>query len=132
MTSESILTELRKAVRGLRYPSEKDARITPFLWTEEKRPSKAAVLDRLGMPPETPCSIVRADDFFAGLTESRDWHGPEERAAAQRFALLRQIVQEHLSSVRVYRMGRARKKLVLLGKSASGGWAGLETEVLET
>lgn len=132
MSSEELLAGLKKVVRGLRYPSEKDAPITPFLWDEERAPTRVALLRRSGLDGATPCEVGKAEDFFAGLTQVQDWHGAREKVAARRFLRLRDFVAENLTGVKVYRLGKARKKLLLLGKTAAGEWAGLETEVLET
>jgi hypothetical protein len=49
------------------------------------------------------------------------------------FQKVRQVIQEQLSRVKVYRVGDEPEKVVYtVGRTKDGKWAGLKTAVVET
>ena len=55
---------------------------------------------------------------------------PEDKA---KFDQLAKVLQEHLSGIKVYKVGdEAEREVYLVGRTKDGRWAGLKTTVVET
>ena len=55
---------------------------------------------------------------------------PEDKAKFDRLA---KVLQEQLSSLKVYKVGdEAEREVFIFGKTTDGRWAGLKTSVVET
>ncbi len=129
----SAVAALKKASKGLLYPSESDASFEVFTWknlggtlTHEK------LLTLAGRDPECPVEVTTTDDFFAELTAYKDDHSPEEKAVVQGYRTLRQAVKEHLIDAKTFRVGEIEVAVYLVGKTPEGDWVGLKTLSVET
>jgi hypothetical protein len=101
---------LQKASKGLRYTSETDAPLEPFVWDENQVADKATETTTL-------------DGFFRAVPS-------EDRAKFQKLA---QVLKEQRSGIKVYKLGEeAEKEGYIVGKTKDGRWAGLKTSVVET
>jgi hypothetical protein len=115
MKNDVVLDALRKASKGLRYTSETEAALTPFVWENggELTP------ERLRQRAEE----TTLDNFFRAV--------PSEDKP--RFQKLAQVLKEQLSDIKVYKLGEeAEKEIYIVGKTADGRWGGLKTKVVET
>jgi histidine triad (HIT) family protein len=107
----------------LLMPSESDAPFEPFQGYDagELTPDR---LRKLAHAPKG--AAVEEDDLDDILDQVPD----EDHA---KFQKLRQVIQEQLSGVKVYRVGDEPEKAVyIVGKTKDGKWAGLNTTVVET
>lgn len=128
--SNSAATALRKAVKGLLFMSEKDA---PFKVVKFKEPPTAATIAHLiGEPDNSPVEEVSPTKFFADLTKHEKWHAEDDKAVIKRYRDLLAVLREQLTGLKVYKVGRVRVKIVILGKSDAGDVLGLQTDSLET
>lgn len=122
--SNDPLEELKKACAGLEYPSESDAPFDLVQWPATSNDSaQSQVASHAG--PNRRISEVPADRFFGDLNDSED---------APRFIALRRALEANLSGLKIFRAGEGEVKvdIYLVGKTASGGWAGLHTTSVET
>ena len=122
----SVLTVLAEASAGLLYPSETDAPFEPFSWGRAEgdlTPQKAARV--AGASAAAAVEEQSVGDFFRYLTAE----GAEN---AERFRRLQQVVGEQLSGARVFRIGRVKIDVYLVGRTQDGEWAGLKTQSVET
>lgn len=111
MPADDVIQQLTKACDGLLYPSETDA------------PVNVVTLPK--GPPRGATAGGTVDEFFAELEQMEGEDGERWRA-------LHKVVNETLRDAQVYRQGKRRVKVYVIGKTAGGAWAGLQTESVET
>ena len=111
---------LKAAVQGLLYPSESDSPFDVFVWAASADPRAAVAAHTRKRAKLIEQSI---DDFFAALKGSDD---------EPRFQQLRQLLETTLTDLHIFRAGRIRVDVYLLGKSKSANWVGLHTTSVET
>lgn len=109
--------ELENACEGLVYISETDAAVEPFFDEEFSEEN----FEEIGF-----------HEFFKKLTRNREWFGREEKRRAARFAKLRDVLEENLTDLKVYRSGRIKIDIFVVGKDESGRFAGVRTRAVET
>jgi hypothetical protein len=134
MTPTEFLTALGAAAAGLLFPSESDYPLTPYRWVgaEDTEPSPEALIKAEGRPADTRVETRAVQDLFDPLIQEKDgWEG-EERAAAVKYRALVSLLEEQLSHLSVYRVGKIDIDVYILGQHPSGDWLGLKTRVIET
>ncbi len=118
-----VLTALRKASKGLRYTSETDAPLTPFLWEDSGQLTDKHLRELAGVPEGANVEEESLDDFFYAVP-------PENKESFNRLAA---VLKEQLSGIKVCKVGdEAEKQAFIVGKTSTGHWAGLKTTVVET
>jgi Nuclease A inhibitor-like protein len=123
--TDVILDTLKQATEGLLYTSESDYPFDVFLWqTDTLTPKK--VLIETKHPKNTPVQ------FFAQVTQEKDWYGPEEKETVARYKELVKTLQTTLSDIQVYRVGKIELEVYIVGKTPEGPFAGISTKVVET
>ena len=131
-----LLETLKKQSKGLLYLSEADFAVKPFLWTkaemgpEPLTPEKIKTL--LKLKADAPLETVTFENFFAPAVTLEDWFGDEEKQSAAQFQTLVETLKTHLTELTVYKMGEAKKTVVVIGKTSDGDYAGVTTKVVET
>lgn len=130
----AVIAELRKATAGLRFQSESDYPLEPFVWEGEgaEALTGARLLKMLKRPAATPVKALSVDQFFRSATEEQDWHNAEERKTARRFKELVKTLKGALKKVKVYKIGEAEIDVYVIGQSGAGDLAGVKTKVVET
>jgi|GEM_PF-1446479 len=126
------LAALAAAVEGLLVPSESDFPLEPFRWEGAGRLTPEALLERLGLPPDTPVETRSSEAFFAPLARRADWMDAGQLAQADRFAALAALVAERLPDAVAYRAGQIRIAAVVVGQDRDGSAVGLRTTLIET
>ena len=121
--SASLLARLETACEGLIYISETDAPILPFLRSKADRPQA---------PNAEAAAEIPFNDFFAKLTEERDWYGDAEKKTAKRFLELQKLLEGSLRDLRVLRTGRVQIDIYVIGTDADGNTLGFQTKAVET
>jgi hypothetical protein len=100
---------LQKASKGLRYTSETDAPLQPFVSNDA--------------PKVAGAEETTLDSFFRAVPSG-------DKAKFQKLA---QVLKEQLTGIKVYKVGEeAEKEVYIVGKTKDGRWAGLKTRVVET
>jgi hypothetical protein len=123
---------ITRATEGLLFHSESDAPIEPYRWTEHAVPSKAALLKAEGRRPDEVVEELTLHELFDPVTQEQSFWNEEDRAEAARYKALVELLEEGLSEVRVYRVGKVDIDVYVVGKHPSGGCAGVKTHVVET
>jgi hypothetical protein len=124
---------LSDAADGLLYPSESDYAFQYVEWnTEGKRLTKKVIRQLASKKENAPVKSRSLDDFFKNVTEIKDWYEEEEKAETQRFRQLKETLQNHLSNIRVFEVGKIEIDAFIIGKTKDGKCAGLSTKVIET
>jgi hypothetical protein len=121
--NDVVLDVLRKASKGLRYTSETEAELTPFVWENGSELTPERLRQRTGVAARTPVEETTLDAFFRAV--------PSEDKA--KFQELAHVLKDQLSDIKVYKLGEeAEKEVYIVGNTTEGRWAGLRTKVVET
>jgi hypothetical protein len=114
---------LRKAAKGLLFPSESEAALEPFQWEGGGEMAPERLLQLSGAAAGTPVEELSLDDLFRVVPQ-------EDRPKFDRLA---QALRGQLSGVKAYKVGgESEKQVYVVGKTPDGKWAGLKTTVVET
>jgi hypothetical protein len=137
MASTAILAELEKAADGLLFPSESDYPLQAFLWLRSEVGAGALVtpeelLKYKGYAADTAVEAVDFERFFRNVIQEEDWHEEEERASARRFRALVETLQRNLSDLKVFKVGRRKRDVYVVGRTPADDFAGFSTTVVET
>jgi hypothetical protein len=124
---------LLQAAEGLLYPSESDY---PFEYVEWQTPSnklsKKEMRQLSGLSTGVPVQTLSLDKFFEPVTQIQDWYGEEEKAGAEKFKNLKQVLESNLQDIQVFKAGKIEATVYIVGKDAQGKRTGLSTKVVET
>ena len=71
-------------------------------------------------------------DFSAPLTTAQSWYGDDEKATMQKYQQLVKTLQANLTDLHVYTFGDTKQDIYVVGKTASGDFAGIHTKAVET
>jgi hypothetical protein len=133
MSSTEAIAALTKASQGLLYQSESDEPFTTFTWKKaEGELTKDQLLKRARLPANSPVQEVPLQDFFRDLTAEQDWHGEEEKAAVEKYRNLLEVIRQELSDAKVFKVGKTRVRVFIVGTTREGDWAGFKTTAVET
>lgn len=117
------LKALQGATKGLLFPSETDAGFEAFAWPGGTSPvTEAVVRSHAGATAKTPIEEVTVAHFFRAV--------PTGLRAAY-FDLLVAIA-DHLSGVKVFKVGEVNMDVYVVGRTDAGNYAGVKTRVVET
>jgi hypothetical protein len=133
--SPALRSALEELARDLRFVSEMDH---PFTWVSTADPAPDqpltpnGVSSAFGESAGAPSEERPLDRFFAGHIDEVDPSDPMANANVPRFQALKQGLRDSLPDVRVFCSGDAEKRCFLVGRTADGQIAGLETRIAET
>ena len=130
--SGSPIETIAAAAEGLIYISETDADIEPVTGDLCDSVTASDVLKISNAAEGTPIEERRADEFFARLTQIRDWYGDREKERAEGFAKLYDVLKQQLRELRVFRIGSVQIAIYVVGIDNSGRLAGVMTRAVET
>jgi hypothetical protein len=119
-----VLSALKKASKGLLFPSESDEPLEPFLWKDAgDQLTQDRVRALAGVEEGASVEEMSLDDLFQTVPG-------EDRPPFQKLV---DTLQEKLTGLKVYKVGdEPEKEVYLVGKTEDGHWAGLKTTVVET
>ncbi len=120
------------AAKGLVYISETDADIIPFAGEKCDRVTAQAVLRVSKRAADEPVEELVPAEFFAQLTQTKDWFGEREKDRATRFAGLYTALTEELRELHAFRIGQIQIDIFVVGIDSAGRLAGIRTKAVET
>ena len=133
MSTSDAIKALAEASKDLTYQSETDEPFETFVWKQaDGELTSAKVLKRVRKAARTPVEKVELDDFFDELTQDQDWHGDEEKTAVEQYKKLLAVIKKQLKDPAVYKVGRKKVAVYVVGETDEGDWAGLKTTAIET
>lgn len=136
MTGPELKALLQSLVSGLLYMSETEYVLMPFLWEDREGDTQSITSELLRayrqIPNSEPIQEVPFADFFAPAVTEQEWFEPEDRESAERFRQLVHVLQTNLTDLKVFKVGRVRKGVYVIGRTADGYLAGVFTMVVET
>jgi hypothetical protein len=121
MSDLPIWRQLTDACRGLSFTSETESPVEPARWPASGELSADGVRAAAGIAADAPVEEMTVADFFRAVPKA---DRPRFDALVEALAGLR--------GVKVYKFGRVRMAVVILGVAADGDWLGVRTEVVET
>jgi hypothetical protein len=127
-----LLDDLINLTQGLSYTSETDAEIKPFIGKKAASLTQEEVLKQTKTAGEAMVAELTAADFFSTLTEIQDWFGEEETQIAQKFARLKEFLEQNLKYLKVFKIGQKELDVYILGLDAENTLAGVKTQSVET
>ena len=128
----SLIAKIENLCDGLFYISETDAVIVPFTGEKTEAVNGGVVLRQTGTAGDTPVEEVDFDVFFDRLTRIQDWFGERETKRAKKFGELKKLLAENLSELKVFKVGRIRLDIYVVGLDRDGRLAGVKTKAVET
>src|SRR3954467_5753899 len=128
----SLSGRLKSLTEGLSYQSESDYPVEPYV---RKAGEGTPSAEEFAAGREGEDAAVREldfDSFFGNYTAEQDWWGEDERAVAKKFQALVAFLKTNLKEIKVYRVGDVEADVYIVGKTASGDFAGVKTKIVET
>jgi Nuclease A inhibitor-like protein len=137
MKDSQLVEQLQHAVSRLLWTSESDYPFEAFMW--EIDPSLTGnsltpqqLLQHTGHTPDTPVQTLELHRFFAPFAQIQDWHDTSQAEEVPQYQALVKLLQTHLETVSVYRLGTVVIEIYIVGKTPEGNWVGLSTKAVET
>ena len=128
----ALRERLRQATRDLVFLSESDAPIRPFYAGQVDTVDVETISRVTKTPPGTEIEVADFEEFFQRLTEVRDWYTLKQKADTVRFEALERLMVAELRELAVYRIGKIRIRIFVVGLDRYGGLAGIATDAVET
>jgi hypothetical protein len=132
MADEELFGALEEATKGLLYMSESDYPIAVIRWDGPEQLSPDYLRKVAGADSSAMVEESTLEDFFRVPAGEQEWKGEAQLAEAQRYQCLRELLEENLKGIRVYRVGEINIGIYVVGQSQEGNWLGLSTRVIET
>jgi hypothetical protein len=123
---------LEEACEGLIYVSETDALVEPFFSAEIEESTARELAPFVDPSKRGHVEELKFDRFFERLTRSREWQGAKEKKRAKKFSNLRELLEENLTDLKVFRFGKIRIDIFVVGVNRENKRAGVRTQVVET
>ena len=130
--NDDVLAVISRACDGLVYISETDAPVTPVDLGTADSIDVEIILQRAGMKVGTEVGEVDAEKFFTKLTAIKEQQSDAQKKRAKKFLALQQVLEKHLRSLKVYRFGKIRIDILIVGLDDAGQILGVRTNAVET
>ena len=127
-----LAKQVKKAAKGLFYSSESDALVEVFAGSIADAVTQENLLGQIGKEVNTPVQVINFDDFFSRLTALQDWFGDEEKATAEKFAALRDLLKNNLKDLNVFKIGSSELDIYVVGLDPESKLMGIKTQSVET
>lgn len=128
----ALSDSLKSLTEGLSYQSESDYAVEPYARAASDGAPSAEEFAKGREGEDAAVRELDFDSFFGNYTGEQDWWGEEERAVAAKFQALVKFLKENLTDIKVYRVGDVEADVYIVGRTASGGFAGVKTKIVET
>lgn len=123
---------ISKACEGLTFVSETDSEVVPVFVGKIKDISANAFRHAVTASESTLVTEASTEEFFSRLINVKPWHTPQQKKNAKGFARLAELLSEELDDLRVFRLGRVRIDIYVVGRDSVGNWQGIKTYAVET
>jgi hypothetical protein len=130
--TDNFADNLLKMCEGLTYMSETDAEFTLFNGTKIEILSTQTMSAQIKGSPNVAFEEQNFDEFFLRLTTPKDWFGEIEKQTAKRFGELQEFLKLNLKDLKIFRVGKVRIDIYIVGINAEGNLIGLKTLAVET
>jgi Nuclease A inhibitor-like protein len=131
--SEKLLSNLLdEALSGLFYVSETDAPFVIFFGEKVKQLNIEIFRSSLEISEQEFIEERKFDEFFAKLTTEKDWFGEIEKKKSRRYVKLKQILEENIKEIKVFRVGKISIEIYIIGLDKENNIFGVRTNAVET
>ena len=130
--SESFGTRLQRTCEGLNFVSETDSEVVPVFGGEPLSNSILDVLAAVGVSPSKHVTLVDPEQLFSRLTTKKEWFNEGQRANAASFKALKVLLDEELDQLKVFKVGKIRVTIYVLGSDREGKIVGVKMKAVET
>lgn len=127
-----MIKALEEACEGLLYISETDAPIEVLMVRAQKDSELTEVVRTLTDTAKGDLGEQSPDDFFERLTDKREWYGEREKRIVKRYKELRKRLESNLSEITLFRTGRVRVDIYVIGFDKERNVVGIRTKAVET
>jgi hypothetical protein len=127
--SGALADKIELVCEGMNYLSETDAPVELFVGKPALIVSVATILHQTGSAQNAPVDEIDTKTFFARLTAE---HDQRHDTQAKKFLELQKLLEENLRDLKVYKIGRIRLAIYVVGIDRDGTLIGVKTEAVET
>lgn len=114
--NEQVLERLSQAAAGLLFMSESDYPFELIQWDDPTEPTADFIRNVAGEAEGCPVQKLEVEQFLN----------------SGRYQRLLLALQQELSDLRAYKVGRINMPVYVIGRSREGSWLGVATRVVET
>ncbi len=132
LQEDSLAKQIQEITADLYYISETDALILPFVGQQTLSVSREVILEQTENAPDPLVEERTFAEFFARLTEIQDWFGDEERKTAEKYLLLKKLLEKRLRDLKIYKIGKVQLDIYVVGLDAENRLTGIKTKAVET
>jgi hypothetical protein len=129
---DDLAEKIKNVAEELYYISETDAEIEVFEGKQAEAVTKEEVLAQTNNSSDKPVVEKEFNEFFTPLTEIQDWFGDEEKATAQKFASLKNLLEKNLRDLKAFKIGKIQLDIYIVGLDANDKLLGIKTKAVET
>jgi len=122
--------QLKTACVGWFYMSETDAELEPFYGEKIDAVTRKTMFEMAANTETTAIEEGDIDSFFAHLWFNDN--GVASRTPSGPIRNLRNLLEKNLSGLKVFRIGRIRIDVYVVGRDREGNLAGIKTRAVET
>ena len=130
--AKDLLKKIKKATENLYYISETDSEILPFLGKPVADISKAEIFNQTGIYDNPNFEERDFAQFFERLIKIQNWFGEQEVETARRFAKLKDLLEQNLVNLKVFKIGSIELDIYVVGKTSENILMGIKTKSVET
>ena len=131
-STNKLAEYIENAAEGLYYVSETDAEIKPFIGRTSQAVTPEEILEQTDNAVDSAVEQRDFSDFFSRLTKIQDWFGDEEKANAQKFVRLKEVLENNLRELRVFKVGKIQLDIYVVGLDENDKLLGIKTKAVET
>lgn len=114
--NQQVLERLSQAAAGLLFMSESDYPFELIQWDGTTEPTPDFIRAVAGEAGDSPVQMLEVEQFLN----------------SGRYQRLLLALQNELSDLRAYKVGRMNMPVYVVGRSREGNWLGVATRVVET
>ena len=131
-TGEELFGALQEATEGLLHMSESDYPFEVVRWSGSEQLSPEYLRRVAGADSGAKVEETTVEEFFRVPAGEQEWKNDSQLAEARKYQRLRNLLEENLTGIKVYRIGEINIGVYVVGMSAEGNWLGVSTRVVET
>lgn len=128
----SLEDKIRAISEGLYYISETDAEILFFTGEKAEAVTQDEILKQTKSEKDIEIEERDFEEFFERLTKFQYWYESEEMAQAKNFYELKKLLKENLRDIKVFRIGKIKIDIYVVGLDAEDRLVGIKTIAVET
>ena len=129
---KEFLDKLSESVKGLIFVSEIDSDYQIFHGRKATSVDSESLFKQLKIMKSGYIEKIEFANFFAPLIEFKDWYREEERKMTEKNIKLKEILEENLYDLKVYKIGKTKIDIYIVGLDEQDNLCGVKTCAIET